>query len=398
MKVSFFVHNLSENPIVRTYPIAKTFEAMGWETEVLGFLFDERGVYQPYKNSFTYKTLTIKPTVASCLKHMTELSRRAEGDVIYACKPLITSFLPALKASHKDNRKPLLLDVEDNDVEAFKPRAFIRYIKAVKNIKSPGGYYVNHWLLKYVEECAGVTVSSSHLQSIYGGEILLHGPPFSDAPVSIGSDEQLYMRKNLSLPSEKILLLFAGKSRSHKGIRKAVDALSHLEISNIHLVLAGDPRQPDFRYAKEKMGDEVTLLGEFNQDQMRYVNQACDIGLILQDENEYTKSQIPAKLLECFAYGRPVVATSVGDLPNLLGSNGKNEGSRGWLVRASFDTGFRLALSAIEDDYLSGCNDLKEKALRAHRFHLDNASIAANRKILSSFPEVYKLQPFVGDE
>jgi glycosyltransferase involved in cell wall biosynthesis len=392
MKVSFFVHNLSENPIVRTYPIAKTFEAMGWETEVLGLLFDGKGIYEPYKNSFLYKTINVNPTTKSCLEHATALSKRAEGDLVYACKPLITTFLPALKASQKDKGKPLLLDVEDNDVEAFKTRS-----GAPSILHSPTSYDVNHWLINYISRCCGVTVSSTHLRSIYGGKILLHGPPGVEKMTPIGSERQFLLRKKLRLSKEKILLLFAGKSRPHKGIRKAVDVLSRLETTEMHLVLAGDPSQPDFRYAKEKMGSRVTLLGEFNQAQMQFVNTACDIGLILQDENEYSRAQIPAKLLESFAHGRPVIATYTGDLPKLLGKKSGSECSRGWLIKGDIDKELRSIVDLIQYEIQFGSKILKEKSFRARDFYLKSASIEANRKILLSFPEINELHLNIGE-
>mgnify|MGYP001548005605 FL=1 len=57
MKVSLFVHELSGNPIVRAYPIAKAIEYLGHEVEVLGLTYNTDKIYEPYKNEFEYKTV-----------------------------------------------------------------------------------------------------------------------------------------------------------------------------------------------------------------------------------------------------------------------------------------------------------------------------------------------------
>ena len=383
MKVSFFVHNLAENPIVRIYPIAKAFEAMGWETEVLGFLFGGAKIYEPYKDSLDYKTLRIKPTAISCFQNAENLAAQAAGDIIYSGKPLITSFLPALKASGEGKAKPLLLDIEDNDVEAFRPTTWLSYLKAVKNINSPGAYFVNHWLKQRASCCCATTVSSSRLKTLYGGNILLHGPPDLDSLVPIGSKKQDDLRSEFGLPKDKLLLLFAGKARHHKGVRQAVDALRELNNESITLVLAGDPTQPDFEYAKSLLSHRVLLMGFVGQEKIQSLTQASDIGLVLQNRNEYTKSQVPAKLLESFANGRPVISTSVGDLPDLLGVPEGASHLRGWVLDDLSQGSIRKTLLEVYADWKSDGKAISYRGLEARRFHLARASTDANKRLLS---------------
>jgi hypothetical protein len=55
--VSFFVHNLAHNPIVRAAPIAVAFEHLGWDVEIIGYLAEGAQVYEPFRNAFTFRTL-----------------------------------------------------------------------------------------------------------------------------------------------------------------------------------------------------------------------------------------------------------------------------------------------------------------------------------------------------
>ena len=80
-RVSLFVHDLSNNPIVRAVPLAQAL-AGHFDVEILGFLHGDRDVYQPYRNLFEYRTLRCPLDMTALLPALPRLAGMATGDVI----------------------------------------------------------------------------------------------------------------------------------------------------------------------------------------------------------------------------------------------------------------------------------------------------------------------------
>ena len=96
-KITLIVHNLSTNPIVRAYPTAIALEKLGYKVEIAGFLIGKDRVYEPYANKYHYKTVYIgNGKIIDYLKGLPKLLKLIDGDIIYAFKPLMTSFFVAL--------------------------------------------------------------------------------------------------------------------------------------------------------------------------------------------------------------------------------------------------------------------------------------------------------------
>ncbi len=375
MKVSLFVHDLSSNPIVRAYPLGQALRRCGYEVEYLGFLLDDDEVYRPYRDKVDVKALLADRSVADVIPKSFALAQKADGDIIYAFKPLWTSFWPALLASGFGRKKPLLLDVEDNETwgTAFQTRgqairAALRGWRTATNSK---------WskLLHPATHLAHAsTVSSSRLQQIYDGQIVLHGPDSA----SYHSEElsQRECREELGLPSDGLMILFAGRPHWYKGLDIVVEALQRYE-KQPHLVLCGDPENPIFRRAKEQLAERCHLMGYIRNERMPVVLSAVDVVPVLQRKTSYTEAQIPAKLLEAMAMGKVVVGTDVSDLQRLIGGG---EDARGWLLKDNSPRSF----AQVVRDIASKPRDTAERCQRARSFHLEHASVEANSRKLCS--------------
>jgi glycosyltransferase involved in cell wall biosynthesis len=388
MKISLFVHSLDLNPIVRAKPVADALVSMGHEVEVLGLLIRGDKVYAPYRTAFEYKTVRTTRHVWSVLSGAKELARMATGEAAYAFKPLISSFWPALRYSDHGRRCPLFLDVEDDDVQSKRPldrRARLRSL--FDGWLSSTSYRYNAPLHKYVGNCSGVTVASERLRDIYGGRILLHGPVMEREPCEIGSPEQLALKGRYNLPGNKRVLLFAGMAQAHKGFDiLSVAAAEPAFRDHFHLALAGDPEQAAFRDIKSRLGDACTLMGKFDVSEMAEVVQAADLVPVIQADTIYTRSQIPAKLLEAFACGRPAIGSAVGDLPSLITSG--PQGPRGWIRQARSVEAF---LSLLFDSVIrEGDQGLRARGLEASCFYKEECSPEAIKRVLRSFPLLAK--------
>ena len=124
--------------------------------------------------------------------------------------------------------------------------------------------------------------------------------------------------EELNIPRHHTLILTVGRLESIKGQQYLVKAMSRLKNGDCHLVLAGDGSNRnnlEKRFRAAGLGDIVHFLG--SRDDIPELMAACDI-LVMPSESE----GLPFVLLEAMAAGLPVVATKVGQIPDILG-NGK---------------------------------------------------------------------------
>jgi glycosyltransferase involved in cell wall biosynthesis len=373
-RVSFFVHDLASNPIVRAAALAKALEGE-YDVEVLGFLFSGSEVYRPYRGLFSYKTMTIPRDTATVLRAIPSLAGQASGDIIYACKPLATSFGPALYAARQPSRR-LLLDVEDD--EWVTPRntwqAFL-WADVLKGWRHATAWKYTRALHALVGRADSLTVSTRRLQQRYGGTILRHGP-FGEGfdPDRLELQDGVRCRAKWNLPAGVPLALFAGVPQPHKGWTTLLDALTRPSAAAWHLVVAGPEDHPDFAAAAQALGSRCHVLGPQPNDAMPSLLAAIDAVPAPQLDTPFAQSQLPAKILEAMAMARPVVATRVGDLAEILG-----DGSRGWLT-APADAG---ALAAALWEIAANRNDAQKRGTAARAWFLDNASPRAIRAALT---------------
>jgi glycosyltransferase involved in cell wall biosynthesis len=342
-RISFFVRDLSSNPIVRAAALAKAL-AHDHDVEVIGFLHGDADVYEPYRDLFPYKTLRVPLDTGAVLRAIPRLAALATGDIVYACKPVVTSLGPALYAARRRTRRMLLLDVEDD--EWVTPRsewpAFL-WGDVVKGWRHATAWKYTRALHAIVGWADAVTVSTRSLQHRYGGTIVRHGPAGDGYdPDRADLGDRVVLRRQWKLPVEAPLALFAGVPQPHKGWPTLLDALAQPDASAWHLVLAGAPDHPDFLAAAQALGSRCHLVGRLAHTQMPSLLAAVDAVPVPQFDVSFAVSQLPAKALEAMAMARSVIATRVGDLPEILG-----EGERGWVIPAADSTALALSLAQI---------------------------------------------------
>jgi glycosyltransferase involved in cell wall biosynthesis len=374
MKISLFVHDLSVNPIGRAYPIARALQQLGYEVEVLGFLLNRPEIYAPYRDSLPYLTIKVPYSFFHVLYQSPKLAAMATGNIIYAFKPLWTSFFPALLASKANfgNEKPLLLDIDDDEL-ATKfdgvPRFIARH--SLVGWNHPGSWKYKLLLDCIARKCTHKTLMSQKLQRRYGGQVLLHGPNEQEFDPQRPDLLREHCRQSLNLPLDVPLALFVGRPLPYKGIDKVVTALQQQPALRYHLVLVGDTDNPIYQAAKVALGDRCHLYGYMHNQQMPALLTAVDVVPIIQQFHSVTESQVPAKLLEAMAMAKPIVASWVGDLPEILGFH--EDHPRGWLVSPTDTVGLANTLAFIADHP----DEAQQRGNAARRYFLDHASTDA---------------------
>ena len=115
------------------------------------------------------------------------------------------------------------------------------------------------------------------------------------------------------------LLAFAGRITKQKALEVALDALGRVD--GVALAIAGDgPDLPDVRQRVAELGldGRVRFLGPLNRDGVLTLFRAADASLLTSSWENF-----PHTVVEALAVGTPVIATSVGGVPELV-RDGKN--------------------------------------------------------------------------
>ena len=370
-RFSLFVADLSRNALARVVPIALALRERH-EVELLGFLLDDDEVYGPYADLFDYRTLRSSRDVTALLMGARRLAASATGDVMYAFKPVLSSFGPALYAARVLRRAPLLLDVDDDEwgtmgvTWAEKLRGDVlggwRHGTAVKYTRAL------HPLTRLAD---GATVVSRKLQRRYGGALLRHPadlaafdparPEFADVAA---------LRRRFGLPEDRHLALFAGVARAHKGLDVVAEALARPECAGWGLVLAGPPHTPEFDRVQQRLGDRCRQIGRVPFGEMPALLAAVDAVPVVQQPTTFAESQVPTKLIDAMAMAKPVVGTAVGDGAEVLGG-----GERGWLVEPESAASVAAAFAEIA----AGAGEARRRGTAARAWVRTEASATVAR-------------------
>ncbi len=330
MKISILTPDLSHNCLGRAYLLAKILQRH-YEVEIVGPVFGD-GIWEPVvgDKSIRYKSVEICGIFKPYLQ-IGELAKKIDGDVVYASKPLLTSFGAGL-AKKLFDKKPLILDIEDNDlafiVESYKSLPLKNSIKMfVKNTFFPyrTGSYLSAWFMeKLVKHADEITVSSRYLQNKFGGEIIWHARDtelFNPAKFNKHS-----VRDKYKIGREKKVAMFFGTPRVWKGIEDLIEAVSLIKNENVVLVLVGVDNNDYCRLllkkARSLLGRRFVQFGLQPFDSVPEFLSMSDIVVIPQRKNSATIAQIPAKVFDAMAMAKPIIATRVSDLPEILGGCG----------------------------------------------------------------------------
>lgn len=157
--------------------------------------------------------------------------------------------------------------------------------------------------------------------------------PFVDIGLPGGS-----LRKELGIPTEARAVGFAGRFVPVKRIDRLADALRHVAdaVPDAYFVVCGDgPDRPflEALAADTRLGPRLHLVGWLSD--LRAFYEAVDL-VILASANEGT----PISLIEAGAAGRPVVATRVGGVADVV-----TDGETGFVVE---DNAAAIAAGTID--------------------------------------------------
>ena len=233
-------------------------------------------------------------------------------------------------------KTPLILDIDDWEMGFRKEstknlslfRSIISFVSSGLFLYGMGSY----WNILFMEKLAPfsneITVSNTFLKNKFGGTMVCHGRDTEAFdPKKFNRD---LVRKKYGIEKTKKIIMFFGSPRPHKGIEDIIKAVSLIKNQDVVLVVVGidDRDQYSKNLAKtieQALGRRFKGFGLQPFETVPAFLAMADVVVIPQRRNFSTMGQMPAKVFDAMAMAKPIIASNISDLPEIL------DGS-GWIV------------------------------------------------------------------
>ena len=117
--------------------------------------------------------------------------------------------------------------------------------------------------------------------------------------------------------------MFPGAPRPYKGVEDVLIALDKLNQKDLRLVIVGGSPYDDYdRKLKEKWGRWIIQMAKYPPTVMPEIVAAAHIIVVPQRDTPEAQAQFPLKLTDGMAMSKPIIATRVGDIPEIVGDTG----------------------------------------------------------------------------
>jgi glycosyltransferase involved in cell wall biosynthesis len=326
-KVSILSPTLCKGGLDRAYLLGQVLQKLDYQVEILGFLFGDQ-IYPEPPSGLPVRSFFGKK-LPQLLGSMQQLLPAIDGDIIYAVKPQPASFGVAL-LNKSLKKKPVILDMDDwelswcgGDEFQYRPslkqlaRDILKKNGALRDASHP--LYLK-WMEKLVDQADAITVDTQFLQQRFGGTYLPNGKDVSLFNPDRFDGEACRLRYGLAAYR---VLMFPGAPRPHKGLEDVLVALDQLNQPDLKLVIVGGNPYDDYDdKLMSQWGRWIVQLPPVPVEQMPEIVAAADILVVPQRNTATAVAQFPIKLTEGMAMAKPVLATRVGDIPDILGDTG----------------------------------------------------------------------------
>jgi len=358
-KVSILTPNFSKGGVDRAYLLAQVFRQLNYSVEVLGFLFGQSIYPEPPRDLATY-------CLPGCnypqfFSSAYQLLAKIDGDIICAVKPKTTSYGVALvkKFLHKI---PVILDIDDWELswyggDQWQYRASAKQmardiLKKQGALRNPDHPQYLKWMESAVGLADAITADTQFLINRFGGtyipngkDIHLFNPDKFDSDVS---------RHKYGLADYRVIM-FPGAPRPHKGLEDVLIALESLNEPDLRLVIVGGNPYDDYDdQLIKRWGRWIIKLPQMSVEQMPEVVSASHVVVVPQRDTPVAQAQFPIKLTDGMAMAKPILATRVGDIPEILDNTG-------YLVQPSAPEELAAQIQLIFQD-LAAANERGKKA------------------------------------
>ena len=177
----------------------------------------------------------------------------------------------------------------------------------------PNGFVATWLMERRVGAADALTVASRFLERRFGGVLIPH---VRDTEAwDPARYDRAAARAALGIGADRVVM-FLGTPRAYKGLEDLVSAVGALGGGVTLAIVGADPTGGDARrWAAHPF---VRVVGKIPFDDVPRYLSAADVVAVPQRETAATLGQVPAKLFDAMALGRPVVSTSVSMIPEIL--------------------------------------------------------------------------------
>ena len=313
MKVSVLCFDLSSNSFGRAWLLAKSASKFV-DVEIVG-PSRTGGIWAPMvQMDIPVKVFSWKryPAFYQVTHNILEA---IDGDVILASKLMPTSFGIGLQKK-KSSGKPLIVDIDDWELGFFYHSGLFGRIGRFLNFSNPNGLPYVYRMEQLFDQADAVSVSNRFLKNKFGGTLLPHCRDTSILdPLQFSSSE---IKKKIGLAGKKILM-FLGTPRPHKGIDDLLIALKQIDNPDLCLAIVGAENQQELlKGVDDSIRNRVAILSKISFDKLPEYLSAADIIAIPQRLTSDSVGQMPAKLYDAMSMAKPIIATRISDIPEVL--------------------------------------------------------------------------------
>lgn len=359
MKVSFLVPDLGW-PIVGIAARMAKYICREHEVEIVGpSLWG--GANPMYSAEFEYRAVDC-PRIYRFPEYFGEvrkLSRAVSGDVIISMKAFGGNLPAALLAKRERGcRVVAYLDEWDGAVSASWNLG-----ERLRNWSRDWAHPCNNVYVPRVErrlwECDLRLGTTRFLQRKFDARIFHIGVDTErfkpQDPPAVAA-----LKRRLGLQGKK-LIVFGGVVRPHKGVEVFAEALARMGRPDCALLILGPLNEHVRQLAQHPVYGRFICCPAVDAETTQEIHRAMPLHLGLGDvlivpltDTVLSQSQMPCKVFEAMAMGKPIIATAVSDLPEVLAGCGR-------LVAPGQVNQAAAALAELLDDP-GGARQVGEKA------------------------------------
>jgi phosphatidyl-myo-inositol dimannoside synthase len=200
------------------------------------------------------------------------------------------------------------------------------------------------------QRVAAVTATSDDLRR---RAVALGADPLTAVTTHIGVDAELFaprpasreMRQFLGVQEGDLLVVSVGRLASVKGFEHLIEAASHLERVTVAIVGDGELR-PELERLARVSSARIVLAGPMPHDRVAHALAAADVVVVPSVVDDRGRvDATTSTVLEALASGRPLVATAVGGIPEVI-----RDGENGLLVPQKDPVALAAAIERVRAD------------------------------------------------
>ena len=319
------------------------------------------GANSMYSDEFAYRVVDCPKLYRfpEYFREVRKLSRALKGDVVISMKAFGSSLPAALLAKRERGcRVVAYLDEWDGAVPASWG-ARERLKNWVRDWAHPLNNVYVPWVERRLRECDVCLGTTRFLQQKFNARIF---------PIGVDTDRFKpqdavaieALKRSLGLEGKR-LVVFGGVVRPHKGVEVFADALARLNREDCLLLILGPMNEHVQNMMKHPAYGKFICCPATTGEENRKIHHNMPLYLGLGDvlmvplaDTLLARSQMPCKVYEAMAMGKPIIANAVSDLPQVLEGCGK-------LVPADDPEGVARAIGEILGDP-SAARRMGEKA------------------------------------